>query len=415
VASDRETPLLIEGSFYSPIGADLTSGQQQILDDFDVELGGIALSDVEQLSVNELSAVIPADFPVGDHDLLVRDSLLREDWLSRAVRVLPSDSSSPRVVILAPSEGERQLPGEQVVVLYYIVDDPPGRVTSVEWTVSGLLEESGERTFNASLWEYYGTIEFVIPTAPQSRDIVVFIIAEDDAPEPNQGSAQIELTIDMCQHAIDCEDGLFCNGQELCVEGVCVEGESPDCSDGIYCTTDSCDEERRGCRHDPNHSVCDDGLFCTGQEVCQSGLGCVSGHSPCDDGIECTVDICEEGDPGDCRVVLVDAACQDDVFCNGAEVCDPDRGCVAGGDPCDDPFECTTSLCFEDERRCEVELHHELCQDGDDCTIDQCVKGEGCLYSLAEEGPRGHASCDDGADNDCDGDIDADDPDCASE
>lgn len=413
VASDRETPLLIEGSFYTPIGADLVSGHQIVLDDFEVELGGIALGEVTLLSENELAAVIPPEFPVGDHDLLVRDSLEREDWISRAIRVLPSDGSSPQVVILAPSEGDQFLPGDQIVVLYYIVDDPPGRVTSVEWTVSGVVNESGERTFNASLWEYYGTIEFVIPPEPEGREIVVFVIAEDDAPTPNQGSALLELTIDICRYFLECDDGEFCNGQEMCDAGVCVAGDPPDCSDGIFCTTDTCDEDRRGCHHEPNDSACDDGRFCTGEERCLQGVGCVLGEAPCDDGIDCTVNICEEGVPGDCRVVAVDAFCQDELFCNGVEECLPGYGCVEGNDPCEDPFECTSSLCFEDERRCEVELHHDLCQDGDVCTVDQCAKGEGCVYSLAEEGPRGHPTCDDGVDNDCDNDVDTEDSDCS--
>lgn len=413
VASDRETPLLIEGSFYSPVGADLASGRQHIIDDFEVELGGIALSEVVLLSENELTAVIHADFPVGDHDLLVRDSLEREDWIARAVRVLPSDSSCPRVVILTPSETEQYHPGDQVDVLYYVIDDPPGRVTLVEWTVSGAIDESGERSFNASLWEYYGTIEFVIPPEPESQEIVVVVCAEDDAPNQNQCCARLELTIDACRYFLDCDDGEFCNGQERCVEGVCVAGEPPDCSDGVMCTIDTCDEERRGCHHAPNDSACDDLLYCTGEEHCTPGIGCMPGEPPCDDGIECTVDICEEGVPGDCRFITVDAFCQDDLFCNGVEECVLGYGCVEGSDPCEDPFECTTSLCFEDERSCEVELLHDLCQDGDVCTIDECVKGEGCVYSLAGEGPRGHPTCDDGVDNDCDGDIDAIDTDCS--
>jgi hypothetical protein len=44
-----------------------------------------------------------------------------------------------------------------------------------------------------------------------------------------------------------CDDGLFCNGTETCVSGLCVRGAVPRCSDDVACTTDFCSEEARGC------------------------------------------------------------------------------------------------------------------------------------------------------------------------
>lgn len=53
----------------------------------------------------------------------------------------------------------------------------------------------------------------------------------------------------------------------------------------------------------------------------------------CDDGIACTVDSC--GPLGRCLFTPTDALCADDgVFCNGAEVCDADVGCLSAGNPC---------------------------------------------------------------------------------
>jgi|GEM_PF-3379726 len=46
----------------------------------------------------------------------------------------------------------------------------------------------------------------------------------------------------------ECDDGLFCNGTESCVNGVCQPGESP-CDDEIPCTIDSCDEGTDTCDH----------------------------------------------------------------------------------------------------------------------------------------------------------------------
>ena len=46
-----------------------------------------------------------------------------------------------------------------------------------------------------------------------------------------------EVGVVACVGDLDCDDGLFCNGEELCVEGICEEGSNP-------CTQDeTCDEE----------------------------------------------------------------------------------------------------------------------------------------------------------------------------
>ena len=45
----------------------------------------------------------------------------------------------------------------------------------------------------------------------------------------------------------DCDDGLFCNGVEGCIEGRCVFEDPPNCDDGVACTTDLCDEELDAC------------------------------------------------------------------------------------------------------------------------------------------------------------------------
>ena len=44
-----------------------------------------------------------------------------------------------------------------------------------------------------------------------------------------------------CLNNSDCDDHVFCNGAETCLNGVCQPG-TPPCDDGIACTTDTCDE-----------------------------------------------------------------------------------------------------------------------------------------------------------------------------
>lgn len=84
-----------------------------------------------------------------------------------------------------------------------------------------------------------------------------------------------------CTTNADCDDGLYCNGAEACVAGSCEAGSAPNCNDGIACTVDSCNEATGQCDHVPNNSLCNDGLFCNGNETCNATTGCTPGSPPC--------------------------------------------------------------------------------------------------------------------------------------
>lgn len=74
--------------------------------------------------------------------------------------------------------------------------------------------------------------------------------------------------------ALECSDGLFCNGLETCeaTKG-CVLGDPPGVDDGIECTVDSCDEDKGELSHIPQDSICDDDNLCT-VNLCVAGIGC---------------------------------------------------------------------------------------------------------------------------------------------
>ena len=102
--------------------------------------------------------------------------------------------------------------------------------------------------------------------------------------EKCQGGACIPGSDDPCP-----DDGLFCNGDESCIE------ESEECvSSGDPCEPDLiCDEDNdvctggAGCLVD---SDCDDGVFCNGAEICVDNI-CQAGSNPCpDDGLFCNGD-----------------------------------------------------------------------------------------------------------------------------
>ncbi len=416
ITADRAYSLEVVGSFYAPVGADLSSGTQHLQDEFVVELGGIPLGEVFLFSEFELSAVVPLNFALGEHDLVVRDTLGRQAELARAVRVLPPDAAVPQVVITSHSQGERVLPGDFLMVVYSVFDSPPGRIKLITWNVSGATFDQGEQSFSTPLSEFHGALDVRVPLEPRDREIVIVIQADDDAPVPNHGSVRLELFINHCQMSSQCDDGQYCNGEEHCDDGLCVDGEPPDCDDGVDCTVDVCEELIQNCLHIADDALCFDGSYCNGEESCDEFYGCLPGPPPCIDHIMCTIDQCvepEEGETiGECYWLPSNELCSDGVFCNGIEICDIGYGCIDGADPCMDAFECTTITCDEEPRHCDVVLDDAMCHDGDVCTIDRCVKEEGCVYTDNVEGPAGSPSCSDGIDNDCDEFTDDDDPGC---
>ncbi len=51
-----------------------------------------------------------------------------------------------------------------------------------------------------------------------------------------------------CAEDADCDDGLWCNGAESCVDNACRSGEAPDCNDDVFCNgTEVCDEDSDKC------------------------------------------------------------------------------------------------------------------------------------------------------------------------
>ncbi len=50
---------------------------------------------------------------------------------------------------------------------------------------------------------------------------------------------------------LDCDNGLYCDGNETCSNAVCILGTAIDCNDGQYCTiNDRCDEPTDSCQYD---------------------------------------------------------------------------------------------------------------------------------------------------------------------
>jgi cysteine-rich repeat protein len=214
-----------------------------------------------------------------------------------------------------------------------------------------------------------------------------------DAPEVDDG---IDCTIDTCDpitgevthEPVDaaCDDGLFCTGRETCdAQRGCLAGPAPVADDRVGCTQDVCNEETDRIDHLPVSARCDDALFCNGAEVCDVARGCVAGIAPAlTDGVNCTVDACDEAND---RIVHTtnDAACADGAFCNGAETCDAVRGCLPGVAPVlNDNVACTTDSCDEVNDRVVHAPNNGACADGAFCNgAETCDVVRGCLPGVA--------------------------------
>ena len=141
-----------------------------------------------------------------------------------------------------------------------------------------------------------------------------------------------------------------------------VDGADPVQNDNIACTDDSCDETNDVIVNAANSGHCNDGQFCNGVETCEpsasgadAATGCLDGADLVqNDNIACTDDSCDET-----ADVIVNAPnsghCNDTLFCNGVETCQPSAsgadaatGCLDGADPVqNDNIACTDDSCDE--------------------------------------------------------------------
>ncbi len=221
-----------------------------------------------------------------------------------------------------------------------------------------------------------------------------------------------------CTTNAQCDDGVFCNGAETCAGGTCQAGTAVNCSDGVACTNDSCNEATASCNNVPSNANCDDGLACNGVETCDAVLDCQAGTTVnCNDGVACTTDACNEPG-GTCSNTPSNAACDDGLFCNGAETCDAVLNCQAGTAPnCNDGVACTVDSCNNATGSCDNVPNNASCDDGLACngvetcdavlncqagTAVNCNDGVGCTTDSCNE-PGGtctnapsNAVCDDG-------------------
>lgn len=197
-----------------------------------------------------------------------------------------------------------------------------------------------------------------------------------------------------------CDDGLFCTINDTCNSGQCI-GEARDCSDGIACNgAETCDNTAEACLN--GEATCEENEFCD-----LSTDTCVDECSGCV--IDRTCIICSEDEYCDyaTRTCVVNCVgCTIDRICylrdqrspeNQCLICDPDQTeaswSTADGQTCDDGIFCNgEDTCSADE--CSIHHGNPCEDDGLYCTGEESCDEEAdrCLSSgdpCAEAG----ASC----------------------
>jgi hypothetical protein len=148
----------------------------------------------------------------------------------------------------------------------------------------------------------------------------------------------------------NCNDGKVCTVGDTCSNNQCISGTPRSCSDGIYCTDDSCIEPS-GCINILNDYNCNTGDICTENDcVADSCSSC----EDCDNR-ECTYDLCK----GECNVD------NNGCYFTGSE----SQSCVPLYDACYYIDECSDYS--------KEECYSDPCYLGLGCTLDgydQCIQ-----------------------------------------
>jgi len=231
-----------------------------------------------------------------------------------------------------------------------------------------------------------------------------------------------------------CSDKSACTLVDACKGGVCVGAIAPQCMDGNPCTDDACDPAL-GCIFPFNAAACDDGDPCTGGDTCTEGV-CQPGSQDLCGGKSCLPEWTLScggtdawgNDKGDATDIVTKYSCADDTY-NGPEYTYS----------FDAPYDAVVTVSLSNETA-ETDII-VLENVGKGCDPEQCrtwgystVTFEvtaGTKYYFVVDGyeeglfngtgtwtinvactPSHEMVCDDGVDDDQDGLVDCDDPDC---
>ena len=273
-------------------------------------------------------------------------------------------------------------------------------------------------TANALRWGTLYNFRFDVASPPAVGDIVIDLFRPGS---PSQMPVRVVVPTNT-----DCGDTVCEVGEDSCLceadcgappaaELACEDGVDGDCDGQIDCADSDCSAVLA--------CLCGNGVCDAGEDCGSCATDCISGSG----GDSCGNGVCEPLTGEDCG--SCDADCNGrqngkptNRFCCGdgdgqAAVSCADGRCTESGWACDDAatgtYCCGDLVCEapEDSLVCQVD-----CGPPPTCGDGSCDAGEdscGCPSDCGAPPANESALCSDGIDNDCDGDIDAADADCA--
>ncbi len=173
----------------------------------------------------------------------------------------------------------------------------------------------------------------------------------------------------ICAHAVSyvawsdadgrsCDDGLFCTADDVCTLGVCVGASARDCGDGVACNgAETCDEGTNSCVSGETECGVDAVCDATLDACIPSCTGCVIGGTCYGAGQPNPANPCQV-----CRVATSrtafspndGASCDDGAFCTTNDTCAAGVCAGSASDFCNDSVSCNgTETCDETANRCQ--------------------------------------------------------------
>lgn len=191
----------------------------------------------------------------------------------------------------------------------------------------------------------------------------------------------------LCQHldnVLPCDDGLFCTVNDVCGAGQC-NGVARDCSGAAdQCNDGICDEAKDRCTSPkPNGTACNDGNACTRTDKCRAGACVGSNPIVCTTADQCYDAVCDTSS-GTCgnQPKLNGTPCNDGDACTQSDTCV--TGTCTGANPvvCNALDQChLPGTCDSTSGQCSqpLKVDGSTCNDGNACTQTDVCSAGGCV------------------------------------
>lgn len=215
------------------------------------------------------------------------------------------------------------------------------------------------------------------------------------------GDPSLNLNVKECSTDEECDDGIYCNGSEVCSGGYCEKNfDALPCGGegATVCKTTVCDEVQKACIVQDRP----DGFYCgETSNLCFAGRQCMSGE--CVDADEkscteldsaCSTGICNST-TGLCELKILNegSKCDDGLFCTENETC---SNGVCKGFSVELPEERSCSKAVCDEGADEFSYLTDTEQNWKSCVTSNGVDGY-CHYGVCEAdetaGPDDPSGC----------------------